>query len=85
MDKRLEEMTHADRIAYLEALRDRLAQKKRREKAYLEKRARDQRQGRGRRSITDDEYEDDQFLEQDLLEVLQQLIEIDRKREIGRD
>lgn len=79
MENRLEQMTPAERIAYLELLRDRLAQKKRREKAYLDKRARAQKQGRGMRTLTDDEYEDDQELEQDILTVLQQLIEIDRK------
>lgn len=62
-------MTPEEGQRWLEGLRDQLACKQRRERAYLDRRA-----ARGTHTPTDEAYEADQVLEDDLLALLDRLI-----------
>lgn len=73
-------MSRAERIAYLESLSDRLRAKQARERAYLDRRGHNRQTRGGTKTPTDDAYEADQGLEDELLSVLAQLKEIDEKR-----
>jgi hypothetical protein len=68
--RRIEDMTPQEAVQHLDNLRTRLLAKQRRERAYLDRRA-----ARGTHTPTDDAYEDDQVLEDELLEVIERLIE----------
>ncbi|HEY4385865.1 MAG TPA: hypothetical protein VGN34_15520, partial [Ktedonobacteraceae bacterium] len=68
--KHIEDMDPQEACQYLEDLRVRLLAKQQRERAYLGRRA-----ARGTHTPTDDAYEQDQVLEDELLEVLERLIE----------
>ena len=68
-------MSRKERVSYLESLADRLDRKQAREKAYLERRAK-----KGVRTLTDEAYEGDQQLENELLALLHELVDLDRKR-----
>lgn len=65
MKKPLGEMTEQESIEWVRELQERLRKKQARERAYL-----DRRKSRGVHTPTDDAYEEDQELENDLLEVL---------------
>lgn len=66
--KRLDEMTNSEGRLWLQGLRDRLQQKMRRERDYLDRRA-----ARGTHTPTDDAYEHDQQLEAELFALLEGL------------
>src|SRR5579883_2558706 len=66
--QQLEEMTPHEILALFEDLHRRLAAKMARERAYLDRRA-----ARGTHTPTDEAYEADQILEQQLLDLLAQL------------
>jgi hypothetical protein len=65
MRKPLHDMTDQESIEWVRELQARLRKKQARERAYL-----DRRKSRGTHTPTDDAYEEDQELENDLLEVL---------------
>lgn len=67
--KRLDEMDEHEAVAYTEQLMERLRKKQAREKNYLDGRAR-----RGIRRPTDELYEQDQILEDEILAVLGEVI-----------
>jgi hypothetical protein len=62
---RLDTMTPEEALPFLSKVRERLLRKMARERAYLDRRA-----ARGIHTTTDEAYEDDQQLEQDLLAIL---------------
>jgi hypothetical protein len=63
------DMKADDLRVWLEGLRSRLMAKQRRERAYLDRRAK-----RGTHTPTDDAYEEDQRLEDELLALLDELL-----------
>ena len=65
MRKPLDQMTHEEIRAWIAQTKEALTRKMRRERAYLDRRA-----ARGVRTPTDEAYEQDQFLEADLLALL---------------
>jgi hypothetical protein len=67
--KALADMSREEGKTWLEGIQARLVAKQRREKTYLERRA-----GRGTHTPTDEAYEGDQILEDELLLLLQDLI-----------
>lgn len=67
--KPLRDLTPQEVLVFLQDLRQRLQAKQARERAYLDRRA-----ARGTHTPTDEAYEGDQLLEQDLLDLLDQLI-----------
>lgn len=71
-------MTPKEGQRWLEGLRDQLARKQQRERAYLDRRA-----ARGTHTPTDDAYEADQVLESELISLLDRLLEEARKGEPG--
>ncbi len=66
--KPLEDMTAHDALTHIQDLRARLRAKRARERAYLDRRA-----ARGTRTPTDEAYESDQKLEDELIAVLDNL------------
>lgn len=68
VQKHLSDMTPDEGVMYLEQLKDRLTRKQQRERNYLDRRA-----ARGTRTPTDEAYESDQVLEQELLTLLDDL------------
>jgi len=68
MRKLLEDMSEDEARAWVQELASRLRKKQARERAYL-----DRRRARGTHTPTDEAYEADQELENDLLEVLSAL------------
>jgi hypothetical protein len=73
--KSLDTMTAEEGIAWLMGMRERLARKQRREQNYLNRRA-----ARGTHTPTDEAYEQDHVLENELLALLDGLID-----QFGRD
>lgn len=73
--KRLDEMTPAEAVSYTEQLIERLRKKQARERAYLDGRAR-----RGIRRSTDELYEQDQILEDEILAVFNEILDGLRER-----
>lgn len=67
----LSQMTPEEIRTWLFQTREALQRKMQRERAYLHRRA-----SRGIRTPTDEVYEQDQFLEADLLALLQEMIEL---------
>lgn len=65
------EMSLEETQSWLESLRARLAAKKQRERAYLDRRA-----ARGIHTLTDDTYEQDQRLEEELLALIDDLLQV---------
>ncbi len=65
MKKPFEQMTAQEALAHLRELRLKLLQKQQRENAYLSRRA-----ARGTHTPTDEAYEQDQELENDLLALI---------------
>jgi hypothetical protein len=65
MSKCWDELTPEEALPYLRSVRSRLRRKMARERAYLDRRA-----ARGLHTTTDEAYEDDQQLEQELLAIL---------------
>lgn len=61
----IEQMTPEEMRDWIQQTRDKLERKKKRERAYL-----DRRKARGTYTPTDEAYEQDQILEADLLEML---------------
>jgi hypothetical protein len=70
VSKHLADLTRQEAIAYLEQLIDRLTKKQLRERAYLDRRA-----ARGTHTPTDEVYEADQILEEELLALLGDLLQ----------
>src|SRR5690242_7268865 len=70
VSKRLADLTCQETVAYLQQLIDRLTQKQIRERAYLDRRA-----ARGTHTLTDEAYEADQILEEELLALLGDLLQ----------
>lgn len=68
MNKPLHEMSAEEALAWIRAIRTRLQRKQAREQAYLAR-----RHARGTHTPTDDAYEADQELENDLLALLDEL------------
>jgi hypothetical protein len=68
--KLFDEMTPQQGVLYLQELRDRMARKQQRERAYLDRRA-----ARGTHTPTDDAYEEDQRLESEVISFLNELVE----------
>jgi hypothetical protein len=68
--KKLEDLTPQEAASYLSQLKARLVQKQQREKAYLDRRA-----ARGTHTPTDEAYEADQVLENELLAILDDLLQ----------
>lgn len=68
--KHLDEMTPIEAVSYTEQLIERLRNKQDRERAYLDGRAR-----RGIRRSTDELYEQDQALENEILAVFAEILE----------
>ena len=66
--KPYDEMTPQEGVTWLKDLRDRLSRKQQRERAYLDRRA-----ARGAHTPTDEAYEADQILEDELLMLLDEL------------
>jgi hypothetical protein len=66
--KPLSDMTPEEGVAYLGQLMERLRRKQQRERAYLDRRA-----ARGTHTPTDEVYEQDQVLENELLSLLEDL------------
>jgi hypothetical protein len=73
LQKPLAELTARERCLYLEQLIERLTQKQKRERAYLDRRA-----ARGTHTPTDEAYEADQILEEELLFLLNGLLQAAR-------
>jgi hypothetical protein len=69
LHKHLSDMTPDESTLYLGQLMDRLSQKQQRERDYLDRRAK-----RGTRTPTDELYEQDQVLEDELLALLSDLL-----------
>jgi hypothetical protein len=69
MHRSLADMSADDLRAWLEGLQSRLVAKQQRERAYLDRRAK-----RGTHTPTDDAYEEDQRLEDELLALLDELL-----------
>ena len=65
MTKPIDDMTTQEALVHLQDLRQKLLRKQAREKAYLDRRA-----VRGTHAPTDDAYEADQELENDLLALI---------------
>lgn len=68
--KPLSAMTTEEGVRWLQGMRERLANKQHRERAYLDRRA-----ARGTYTPVDEAYEQDQILESELLALLDGLIE----------
>ena len=67
--KALVDMDRNEAIAYTEQLIARLRKKQARERAYLDRRTK-----RGTHTPTDEAYEDDQLLEEELVAVLEEML-----------
>jgi hypothetical protein len=69
VQKSIADMSADELRAWLEGLKCRLEAKRRRERAYLDRRA-----AHGRHTPTDDAYEEDQGLEAELLALLDEML-----------